>query len=235
MKVKEVVGGTPLTLQLRPLDVGWSSPPSKGDELQLVWSNDQILAPIGDDVVALVGASPTDAAEARALLACGLPFIAHVAKATDQLLVLEARRFPRELIIEEPIELGLDDRVIDTLRQKHRISGTVSDIGNWLQDRLFLPAAPGMPEDRLRLVVATDADERLETFRVFGHKLSAQVRRVGDRLRIERVTRGGSVGGRRLALLHVPVRIVDATRAAAVTGAARTALDEAVADGSSYL
>ncbi len=61
------------------------------------------------------------------------------------------------------------------------------------------------------------------------------MKRVDDRLRIERVVHGGRAGSQRLMLMVAPISIVDAGQAAALHGEVRTVLSEAVAKSGSYL
>lgn len=235
MKVSEIVGGDPFTVQVRAFDVGWTTPPDVGVELVLEWHDDRVLTRLGDEAIALTGATTSDTTLLLELAAGALPVVTYVAKSRRDRLVIEARRLPREMKLNDPLEFGLDDRAIDDLERRHGVRGTVADAARWLEERLFLPPRPGDDPEGRRLVVATDDSGRPDAFRVFGRRLAIDVRRIEDRLRIERVAKGGQVGKQKLTLMHLRVRIVDATQAAAVTSAARTALDEAVADGSSYL
>jgi len=235
MKVAELVGGVAATLRVRSTDGQFQPLPQPEDEVVLVRSGDQTLLTVGGAVWAVEGSTLADGAELIAVVGSGLPLVAFVAQATVNALVIETHRFTQELRIVEPMQLGLDEKVLDDIRRVHRVGGTVTDVAAWLEDRLFLPPSPQGPTDLRRLVTSVDARDRPDAFRIYGHRVAADVRRVDDRLRIERVVRGGQGGKQRRALLFAPVRIIDATLAAELHGAVRTALSMAVTENDSYL
>jgi hypothetical protein len=133
------------------------------------------------------------------------------------------------------MQIGLDEKVMDDVRRGHKVGGTALDVAAWLEDRLLIPPPPGGSESLRRMVISGDALGRLDVFRVYGLKVAADVRRVDNKLRIERVLKGGKNNRQRLILLYTPVSIVDATIAAELHGAVRTKLSEAVAGDESYL
>lgn len=234
MKIAEMCGGLAATLRIRGTE-GRFPPVQREEEVTLVRSSAKTLLTLGGVAYAVEGVTPTDTAELIAVAGSGLPTLSHVARATPGELVIETRRFTQELRISVAIEIGIDDKVLDEIRRVHRFGGTVVDVANWLADRLLLPPAPAGPDDLRRLVISGDPRDRLDAFRIYGHRIVADVRRVDDRLRIDRVARGGHSGNQRLTLLAAPVAIVDATLAAAVHGSVRTTLAQAVTGGDSYL
>ncbi|MSQ84703.1 MAG: AAA family ATPase [Myxococcales bacterium] len=235
MKIAEIAGGTAATLNVRSLDRPLLPAPQLEQEVALVRSGDQALLQMGGDVWAVVGVTPSDAVALTNLVDCGLPTIAYVARASTDSLVVETRRFCQALTIPEPFQVGVDDKVVDELRSNHRVSGTVADMAQWLADRLFLPPAIGVPAAMRRLVVSADNRGRLDAFRIYGLRIAVDVRRVDNKLRLERVVRGGRNTPARLTLATASISLVDATVAAELHGAVRTTLTEAVANGGSYL
>ena len=235
MKVVEITGGNATTLRIRPVDGDFQPTPQREHEVGLVQSGDQVLLTAGEAAWAIEGRTPADNTELMNVVTSGLPLVATVAQATRDMLVVETRRFTQELRITEPMQLGLDEKVLDDIRRVHKVGGTVADVAAWLEDRLFAPPAPKGPVELRRLVVSGDARGRLDAFRIYGHKVAADVRRIDDRLRIERVVRGGRARNQRLTLLYAPITVVDATVAAELHGAVRTTLSEAVAGSDSYL
>lgn len=235
MKVAEVSGGIAATLRVRSTDRPFQPVPSREEEVTLVRSADQTLLRLGAEVRAVEGVTPSNTTELTDVVVSGLPVLAYVAQATADTLVVETRRFTQEIRIGEPMQIGLDEKVLEDVRRGHRVSGTVADVAAWLEDRLLVPPAPGGPAELRRLVISGDARGRLDAFRIYGFKVAADVRRIDDKLRVERVVRGGRGGNPRLLLLYAPVALVDATLAAELHGAVRTTLSEAVAGRDSYL
>lgn len=235
MKVAEIHGGVVTTLRVKSTSDPIQPPPTPEEEVALFRSGDQTLLHYRDLVWAVEGSTPVDTTRLTDVVLSGLPVIAYVVQALPDVLILEARRFPQELRITEAVQLGLDDKVMDDVRRGHRVGGTAADVARWLDDRLFVPPGPGGPPELRRLIMSGDARGRLDAFRIHGLKLAADVRRVDNKLRIERVVRGGMGNRPRLVLLYAPVSVVDATAAAELHGAARTTLSEATAHEGSYL
>ena len=235
MKITELAGGVATTLRVRPERGAFGSGLAKDLEVGLVRSGDQTLLKADGEVWSIVGVTPADTTELVAVAASGLPILALVAKTAGAEAVLDTRRYTQELRITETIELGLDEKLLEDIFRVHRVGGTVADVAAWLADRLFLVPDPDGPRELRRLVITGDPRERLDAFRIYGHKVSADIKRVNDVLRVERVVRGGRGGNRRLTLLHAPIEVVDATLAAELHGSVRTTLQEAVATDGSYL
>jgi hypothetical protein len=235
MKVAEISGGVAATVRVRSTSGPFRPVPSREREVALVRSADQTLLRSGADVWAVEGVTPSDTTQLTDVVVSGLPVVAYVAQAAQEALVVETRRFTQELRIAEPMQIGLDDKVMDDVRRGHKVGGTAADVAGWLEDRLFVPAAPDEPAELRRMVISGDARGRLDAFRIHGLKVAADVRRVDDKLRIERVVRGGTGNRPRLMLIYAAVSIVDATHAAELHGAVRTTLSKAVAGSDSYL
>ncbi|MBK7074587.1 MAG: AAA family ATPase [Myxococcales bacterium] len=235
MKVADVSGGVATTLRVHAPGQRFQPVPAKGEECSLVRSGDQTLLTVGGAVWAIEGVTPAETTVLTDVVVCGLPALAYVAQAGPDALVVETRRYTQELRITEPMELGLDDKALDDVRRGHRVDGTVAFVAGWLDARLFLPPAPGEPSALRRFVISGDVRGRLDAFRLHGLKVAADVKRVDDRLRIERVVHGGRAGSQRLMLMVAPISIVDAGQAAALHGEVRTVLSEAVAKSGSYL
>lgn len=235
MNVAEISGGVVATVRVKSASGPFNPVPSREEEVALVRSGDQTLLRCGAEVWAVEGVTASDTTQLTDVVVSGLPVVAFVAQGTKDSLVLETRRFTQEIRIAEAMQLGLDEKVMDDVRRGHKVGGTAADVAAWLADRLFAPPAPGEPPDLRRVVISGDGRGRLDAFRVHGLKVAADVRRVDDKLRIDRVVRGGKGGNPRLMLLYAPISVVDATLAAELHGAVRTTLSEAVAGSDSYL
>jgi hypothetical protein len=46
---------------------------------------------------------------------------------------------------DESMQIGLDEKVMDDVRQGHKVGGTALDVAGWLEDRLLIPPRPGEP------------------------------------------------------------------------------------------
>lgn len=235
MKIAEVSGGVAATLRVKSTSGPFQPLPSPEDEVCLVRSADQTLLQCRTDLWSVEGVSPSDTTQLTDVLVSGLPVLAYIAQATSDALVIETRRLTQEIRIAEPMQIGLDDKVMDDVRRSLKVSGTAPDVAAWLEDRLFLPPAPAELAELRRMVISGDPRGRLDAFRIHGLKVAADVRRIDDKLRLERVVRGGRSNNSRLMLLSASVSIADATFAAELHGAVRTTLSEAVAGEHSYL
>ncbi|MBZ4370770.1 DEAD/DEAH box helicase [Corallococcus sp. AS-1-6] len=231
MKAAEVTGGVPATLRVKSTTGPLQALPAREQEVSLVRSGEQTLLHYADVVCAVEGATPPDTTQLLDVVTSGFPIVAYVAQANVNALVLETRRFTEERRETAPMQIGLDDKVMDDVRSGHKVGGTALDVAAWLEDRLLLPPAPGEPPELRRFVYSGDVD----AFRIYGLKVAADIRRRDNKLRIERVVKGGRNNQQRLRLLYAPVSIVDATLAAELHGAVRTTLSEAVAGSDSYL
>lgn len=235
MKVTEISGGIAATLHVKSTGGPFNPAPRREEEVALVRSGDQTLLRHEANVWSVEGVTPSETTPLTDVVVSGLPVVAYVARAAPDALVVETRRFTQELRIAEPMQIGLDEKVLDDVRRGHKVGGTIADVAGWLEDRLFVPPAPGEPADLRRMVISGDARGRLDAFRIHGLNVAADVNRVDDKLRIERVVRGGKGNKPRLMLVYAPASVVDATFAAELHGAVRTTLSLAVAGSDSYL
>lgn len=231
MKIIDIAGGVVDTLPVRPAQGAFEPLPRSEQEAVLFRSADQTLLTLADAVRPVEGATPADHARLLEVVGSGLPMVAFVAQAYGDRLVLHTRRFALEKRVIEPMEIGVDEKVLDDVRRSHKYGGTVAEVGAWLMERLVAPPAPHQPPDLRRLVVSGNS----QAFRIFGHRAAVDVKLVDGQFRIDRVLKSSTTGSHRLSLLYAPVSFVDATLAAAVHGEIRTALSEAVARNTSYL
>ncbi len=235
MRVAEISGGVAVTLRVKSTGEPFRPVPSREDEVALVRSGDQTLLRWGTSVWSVRGVTPQDTTQLTDVVSSGLPLVAYLVHVVPDALVIEARRFTQELRIAEAMQIGLDDKVMDDVRRGHKVGGTGADVAGWLEDRLLMPAAPGDPREFVRVLISGDGQGRLDAFRIYGLKVAADIRRIDDKLRIERVVRGGKSNQARLMLLSAQISVVDATVAAELHSAVRTTLSEAVAGRDSYL
>ena len=235
MRIRDIQCGTATTLRVRNPEGAFTPRPITGEELVLVMSADKQLARVSDTAWPVVGMTPPDHEALVRVVGGGLPFVAFVASCTSDTMVVETRQFTSEVRLGETLTIGLDDKALDDVRRTLKRGGSVVEIAQWLSEQLLLPPAPAGPPELARFVTAGDIQGRPDVFRIYGHKLAVDVRRVDDKLRIERVARGARAGAQHLTLIWATLRLVDATQSAALTTEARTALEQAVATEESYL
>lgn len=235
MKVTEINVGYAQALRVRSVDGAFDPIPDVEREVYLVHSDRQTLLHYDDAVYSVVGVSPADNEALLALVGSGLPNIVYVARARPRALVLEARRFSHQRRVADSLSIGVDDKALTELQRRFRVSGTLASIAAWLEDRLLLASRAGGPDGARRVLVSGDRHGRLDTFRIHGYRIAVDVRRHGERLRIERIVRGGRPGARRIVMLYAPISFVDATLSADIAGEVQTTLSEIMSDDGSYL
>ena len=175
----------------------------------------------------------------------GLPSIAWVAarkpgaRGGAETLHLEVREFRDKWIWQEPIDLGVDERVVEAVRSKRRSLASTEAVIGWLEERLLLTRPAGATRVLLSSSPRPQAHQR-SAFRLHGKGWVVDVARdAEDRLQVTRVLearRAQSEDERRPTLLvEGQFRFVDSTIAGHFRGTARSELDQIVAEADSYL
>ncbi|MEU6787004.1 AAA domain-containing protein [Nonomuraea angiospora] len=119
-----------------------------------------------------------------------------------------------------PLLIGVDDKPLRTIYGLARMSRQPKPDRAiaWLKERLLIPPRPGSPSDAPKRMivsagVALDAN-RPAAFRVHGRGVAADVRIVGDRAMVTRVTRQGTRDQQgQLTLVESDVDFTDESRA----------------------
>jgi hypothetical protein len=173
-----------------------------------------------------------------------LPRIAWVASArptasSAATILVQVHEFPAQHFWPDEVDIGVDDKVVEHVRQKLGRIASASEVIQWLNDRFVM-----RPEDgACRVFLSgspTPESAHGSAFRLFGRGYSVDVARgPDDKLRVSRVVetkRGTTVDERRpIVLVHGRIKFCDATIAGAFRGAARTQLDQLVEQAGSYL
>lgn len=160
------------------------------------------------------------------------PRIAWVVDAGAQVLTLQVHTFLHALTLP-PIELGVDEKVLEALERIDRKLASPERALQWLDEQFLLDGESG------RRGFAT-AESKTGAFALFGRTTRAFIRRVKrsdstDGLLVDRVARGRGQGGEQLALVSGDVRFVDATVAGKLRADAAAQLSSLVTAGSSFL
>lgn len=154
-------------------------------------------------------------------------------------IVLEIREFPSEYIWPDAVDLGVDEKILEAIRQKRRRLLSINHVVAWLSDKVLISDHSGSSRALLSGSPTPQADKR-SGFRLYGAGIAVDVaRNEEDRLIVTRVVearRPSSNDERRPVLLvRGQLNFVDYTMAGQFRGTARSQLDQLVEDADSYL
>ncbi|RKH69401.1 DEAD/DEAH box helicase [Corallococcus aberystwythensis] len=238
MKVDQVPYGQIESLRLRWTSATGALPSSvvPGAEVLLQFSEreSQSMLRVGEDVLGIKG----DGRKHDVLLAdiCTrhLPRIAWVADVGQHALTIQAHTFLHALPMP-PIELGVDEKILDALKRVDRKLGAPERALEWLGEQFLLEGANGK-----RGFATVDSVSKGGAFALFGRTVRAFIRRVkradqSEALLVDKIARGRGQGGEQLALLSGDVRFVDATVAGKLRADAAAQLSSLVTSGSGFL
>ena len=244
MKVSDVIHGRVATAHLRRAD-GDRFPEGlvAGAEMFLSGGDhDGFRIRAGEDAWEVEGVAPPDVDTLRR----SLPRLAWLVQATpargpDDRLLVQVHEFPAALDWDEPMDIGVDDRVVDDMRKRQGRLVSVESVVQWLTECMLLPSREpdGPPRALLSGSPRPDAG-RKTAFRLHGHRFAVDVERGSDdRLQVNRVVpaRRAIEGDERrpIFLATGQISFCDATVAGEFRGVARTELDSLVAQADSYL
>ncbi|HBQ12935.1 MAG TPA: hypothetical protein DEF51_17965, partial [Myxococcales bacterium] len=152
---------------------------------------------------------------------------------------MEIREFPSENVWPQPVDLGVDEKVVEAVRSKRKSLSSIGDVIAWLEERVLVTDLGGSTRVLLSSSPNPQADQR-SAFRLYGRGWMVDVARdVEDRLLVTRVIeakRTQSDDERRpILLVRGQFRFVDHTVAGRFRGTARSELDQIVGEAGSYL
>jgi hypothetical protein len=173
-----------------------------------------------------------------------LPRIAWVAavrpkgKKSEAVLV-QVHEFPVRYDWPDPVDIGVDDKLVEQVRQKLARSVAAAEATQWMNDRFLLQADDGTARVFLSGSPTPETDQS-GAFRLHGQGYAVDVAKGRDdkllATRVVEAKRGSSPDERRPVVLVLGrIRFCDATIASAFRGAARTQLDQLVEQAGSYL
>src|SRR5690606_8465254 len=139
-------------------------------------------------------------------------------------LVLEIREFPSENVWPQPVDLGVDEKVVEAVRSKRKSLSSIGDVIAWLEERVLVTDLGGSTRVLLSSSPNPQADQR-SAFRLYGRGWMVDVARdADDRLLVTRVIeakRAQSDDERRpILLVRGQFRFVDHTVAGRFRGTA---------------
>lgn len=173
-----------------------------------------------------------------------LPRVAWVASVRPQgkkseAVLLQVHEFPARYDWPDQVDIGVDDKLVEQVRQKLGRIISAGEATQWLRDRFLLPATDGTARVFLSGSPTPETDQR-GAFRLHGRGYAVDVAKERDdkllATRIVEAKRGRTPDERRPVVLVLGrVRFCDATIAGAFRGTARTQLDQLVEHAGSYL
>jgi len=248
MKISDVERGEASTLELRPNeDDGFGQAVAPLSEASIFSSelSDAVILRIGDSTWDVRGVDDRNQDSLARIAVRNLPKMAWVASSlprgssNPQSLVIEVREFPSENIWPGTVDLGVDEKTVDAMRQKRKSLVSIGDVIAWLTDKLLISDSGGSNRVLLSGSPTPQVDKR-SGFRLYGKGVAVDVvRDTDDRLVVTRVVearRAATNDERRPVLLvRGQFRFTDYTIAGRFRGTARNQLDQLVEDAGSYL
>ncbi|MFH1882318.1 MAG: AAA domain-containing protein [Planctomycetota bacterium] len=248
MKISDIQLGRSTTLELRPVSEDHFSALEVLAEVHLFSSDleTDALMRVDETTWTVEGINTHQQELLRGMLRRAIPRVAWVmarhssdGKLAAESLVIEVHEFPSEHVWPQPIDLGIDEKVVDSVRTKRKSLDSIGDVIAWLGEH-FLVMDPG-GTTRVLLSGSPDhhADQR-KAFRLHGRGWSVDVMRGYDeKLQVTKIIeakRAQTEDERRpIILVRGQFRFVDHTVAGSFRGTARSELDQIVAEADSYL
>lgn len=202
------------------------------------------LLRIGASAWSVVGADKRAIEALQRLRDRNLPRVAWVASVRprgkkSEAVLVQVHEFPARYDWPDPVDIGVDDKLVEQVRQKLARSVTAAEATQWLNDRFLLQADDGTARVFLSGSPTPETDQS-GAFRLHGRGYAVDVAKGRDdkllATRVVEAKRGSSPDERRPVVLVLGrIRFCDATIAGAFRGAARTQLDQLVEQAGSYL
>ena len=169
-------------------------------------------------------------------IAAGFPAQKHT-----QTITLQVHEFPSLYIWHEPIELGVDDKIIEPIRNKKHKLFNIKEIVNWLNAQFILSPMDYDTDPRVLLSSSsTQFVNEAAGFRLYGQGIAVDiVREPDERLLVRRLVEANflppSSEQPPILLIQGRFQFCDATLAGKFRGAAQTELEQLVKNANSYL
>ena len=147
MKISDIQHGKSTVVEVVPVSYGDFGTLQALDEAELYSSGleSEALLRIGQVSWTIEGIDAHHDELLRRILLRGLPKVAWVAALRPKdaalataSLVLEVREFPSENAWPEPVELGVDEKVVEFARKKRRRLSALDDVIKWLEDHILV-------------------------------------------------------------------------------------------------
>lgn len=248
MRISDIQLGRSITLELRPASGGDFGALAALTEVHLFSSDleTDALMRVGETAWTVEGTNTHQQEVLNGILRRALPRVAWVVarhpndgKLAATSLVIEVHEFPSEHVWPQPVELGIDEKIVDSVRAKRKSLTSIGDVIAWL-DEIFLVMDPG----GTTLVLLSGSPEphahQRSAFRIHGRGWAVDVvRGIDDKLQVTKIVEAKRVQTdeerRPVLLVRGQFRFVDYTVAGSFRGTARSELDQIVSETDSYL
>ncbi|HEX5749776.1 MAG TPA: AAA domain-containing protein [Archangium sp.] len=232
MRVDELRGGLISSVEVKPVTGRFDPVLARRGEVELQQTVDEVVLRWREYLWPVTGVDSRRHEALLTHLSGNLPMVAWAAHTSPEQVTVQLHAFTRELRFGTPITIGIDDAALEELRVRFRVGGGVPEVAQWLEQRLLLDTG-GL--SYRRAVISGGPQGADDAFRIFGNNISVDVRRQDDRLRVQRVIKGGRMDAAVLQLLCAPLSFTDLSSTAELASGARHALEEAVRADDSYL
>lgn len=247
MKAHEVAFGTCSLIELVPADAkAFDMTVALRSEVALLFSEatGQSLLRVGTVAVSVSGRDKQGQAVLARLRDRNLPRLGWVVAVTPksgatESLQVQMHEFPVQYSWPGDIDIGVDEKIVDVIRQKLGKSISATEVIQWLTERFVLVYQESGSKVFISGSPAPESDHR-RPFRMHGKGYAIDVQKTpDDRLLVTRLVearRGSSAEERRpIVPVQGNVRFCDSTIAGAFRGTARSQLDQLVEQAGSYL
>jgi hypothetical protein len=247
MNTHDLASGTVSTIELAPraaADFDIAIAIRAEATLQFSDTSGEAMLRVGARAWSVVGADKRGTDALQHVRDRNLPRVAWIASVRPKggkstAVLVQVHEFPARYDWPDQVDIGVDDKVVEQVRQKLGRSVTASDATQWLSDRFLLPGQNSGSRVFLSGSPTPVADPR-GAFRLHGRGYAIDIAKGSDdKLLITRLVEaklGRSPDERRpIVLVLGQVRFCDATIAGAFRGVARSQLDQLVEHAGSYL
>jgi hypothetical protein len=247
MKAHEAAFGTCSLIELVPADATtFDMTVAVRSEAALLFSEatGQSLLRVGNVAISVRGRDKQGETVLARLRDRNLPRLGWVVAVTPksgatEWLQVQMHEFPVQYSWPGNIDIGVDEKIVDVIRQKLGKSISATEVIQWLTERFVLVDQESGSKVFISGSPAPESDHR-RPFRMHGKGYAIDVQKSpDDRLLVTRLVearRGSSAEERRpIVPVQGNVRFCDSTIAGAFRGMARSQLDQLVEQAGSYL
>ena len=152
MRISDVQSGKTTLLELKPLSSDDFGAVDTLLEVELYSSDleSEALLRAGKTSWAVDGIDSHQRGLLSGVLLRSLPRVAWIAarrpkdsKVPARSLVVEVREFPSGSMWPDPVDLGVNDRVVELVRKKRKSLSSIADVIAWLEERVLITGSAG--------------------------------------------------------------------------------------------
>jgi hypothetical protein len=248
MKISDIERGEATIVELSLLDnSGFGKPIAALSEVNLYSSEmgNALLLQIDDNTWEVSGTDDHEQNTIERLIARNLPRVAWVATGIPQnssnptSIVVEIREFPSQYVWSDTINIGVDEKILDAMRQKRKSLLSINDVVTWLSDSTLVEDQNGNCRAFFSGSPTLQANKR-SGFRLYGKGIVVDIARDDDDCllvtRVVEARRPNNNDERKPVLIIIGhFRFIDYTIVERFRGIAKTQLDQLVEEANSYL